>query len=311
VRYNARPGGEFGKWTENNIIEVYVTMEEKISVITPSFNQGEFLEKTILSVLEQDCPNIEYIVIDGGSTDNSVEIIRKYEKHLAYWVSEPDRGQSDAINKGFRRATGEIVTWLNSDDFYLPGAVKKVVDYFARHADVDFVYGDYYLADRQERILAKRKSIPFDYNILLYDANFICQPASFFRKSILDKIGLLDEKFHYLMDYEFFLRAACNKIKFELIPEFLAAYRFHFTCKAVSGQNECKRAHDFIRDMYRLKKFKNPVFDSAYLLSLHIFFRLKRYLKLIFARQQMIFTSMPIRYRVAGWLPGKTGKNPQ
>jgi glycosyltransferase involved in cell wall biosynthesis len=107
----------------------------KISIVTPSFNQGRFIEKTILSVIEQDYPNLEYIIIDGGSTDESVEIIKKYEKHLAYWVSEPDRGQSHAINKGFERATGEIFGWLNSDDWYHPGALKALAEAFAANPE--------------------------------------------------------------------------------------------------------------------------------------------------------------------------------
>lgn len=113
----------------------------KISIVTPSFNQGKYLEKTILSVLEQDYPNLEYIIIDGGSTDNSVEIIKKYEKHLAYWVSEPDRGQSHAINKGFGHATGEILGWLNSDDYYAPGAPQAIAEAFLANPDVGAIVG--------------------------------------------------------------------------------------------------------------------------------------------------------------------------
>ena len=114
----------------------------KISIITPSYNQGQFLEQTILSILSQDYPNLEYIIMDGGSSDNSVEIIRKHEDNLTYWVSEPDKGQSDAINKGFQRATGDILTWLNSDDYYLPGTLHTVAEYFTQHPDVECIYGD-------------------------------------------------------------------------------------------------------------------------------------------------------------------------
>jgi glycosyltransferase involved in cell wall biosynthesis len=112
-----------------------MTTYPKISIVTPSFNQGRFIEKTILSVIEQDYPNLEYIIIDGGSTDESVEVIKKYDQHLAYWVSEPDRGQSHAINKGFERATGEIFGWLNSDDWYHPGALKAVAEAFAANPE--------------------------------------------------------------------------------------------------------------------------------------------------------------------------------
>ena len=118
-----------------------------VSIITPSYNQAAYLEQTILSVLNQDHPRIEYIVVDGASTDGSVEIIKKYESKLAYWVSEKDRGQADAINKGFARATGEIIAWLNSDDYYLPGAVNAAVKVFEERSDVVLVYGNMLAVD--------------------------------------------------------------------------------------------------------------------------------------------------------------------
>src|SRR5512134_129792 len=135
----------------------------KISIVTPSFNQGKYLERTIRSVIEQDYPNLEYIIIDGGSTDESVEIIRKYEKHLAYWVSEPDRGQSHAINKGFDRATGEIFGWLNSDDWYVPGALKAVAEAFAANPEAGAVVGAGEMVDEEGKLVLRCE--PFEVTI--------------------------------------------------------------------------------------------------------------------------------------------------
>src|ERR1035437_4288596 len=128
-------------------------MYPKISVITPSFNQGKYLESTIKSVLEQDYPNLEYIVIDGGSEDNSVEIIKKYEKHLAYWESVKDKGQSHAINKGFAIATGEILAWLNSDDTYEQNAIYNIAEWFRKYPELDFIYGDVNIIDEKGAVL--------------------------------------------------------------------------------------------------------------------------------------------------------------
>lgn len=177
----------------------------KISIITPSYNQGQFIEETILSVINQNYPNLEYIIIDGGSTDNTVEIIKKYEKHLTYWCSEKDKGQSDAINKGFKRATGDVINWLNSDDYYQPETLLKVgkafvdknvnvycgtcklfgigVDHFSNGTDV--YWGNL------EKTLAWAR---------------IDQPETFFRRTCLEQIGWVDERFHYLMDREMWFR---------------------------------------------------------------------------------------------------------
>jgi len=126
----------------------------KISIVTPSFNQGQYIEETILSIVNQNYPNLEYIIIDGGSTDNTVEIIKKYEKHLAYWVSEKDKGQSEAINKGFRKATGDIVCWINSDDFFMPGSLLKVGERFAKDNSLDLLNGHCLLIDEHSNILS-------------------------------------------------------------------------------------------------------------------------------------------------------------
>ena len=180
----------------------------KFTVVTPSLNQGQFLEETIRSVLLQGYPNLEYIVIDGGSSDESVEIIRKYEKWLAYWSSEPDRGQSHAINKGFRRATGEIVAWLNSDDVYERDALRLGVTSLINHA-ADMVYGDCFVINERGEHLRRLDPPAFSLPNLLLDS-FIPQPATFFRRHVFELIGLLDEDFNYAMDYDLWLRIASH-----------------------------------------------------------------------------------------------------
>jgi glycosyltransferase involved in cell wall biosynthesis len=144
-----------------------------ISIVTPSFNQDQFLEQTISSVLGQGYTNLEYIIIDGGSTDNSVDIIRKYSNSLTFWKSERDQGQSDAINQGFQRATGDIVAWINSDDYYLPGILLKIIEYFERHPQVDIVYGDLQVIDPSGNFLGVKKVVAYDYFSALFAGSVV------------------------------------------------------------------------------------------------------------------------------------------
>lgn len=220
-------------------------MNPKISIVTPSYNQGQFLEETILSVLNQDYPNLEYIIIDGGSTDNSVDIIKKYEDRLAYWVSEPDKGMTDALNKGFRRATGEIFNWINSDDYFLPGAFHAVVDAFSSgNGQLGFVYGDCRHIRADGTILEDRKMNDFDAGILRYGRNLFAQPASFFHRRVIDEIDLLNEALPYAMDYEFWIRAYEAGFTFKKIDECLAAFRFHGGSKTVGGWSKQKEEYE-------------------------------------------------------------------
>jgi len=152
-----------------------------ISIITPSYNQGKYLEETILSVLNQDYENIEYIVVDGGSSDNSLEVIKKYQSRLAWWVSEPDKGQTEAINKGFNRANGEIIAWLNSDDVYLPGTVSEAVRYLVDHPQIGMVYGELDFIDESGRVIGKFNAAQTDLHRLRRGYVHIPQPATFFR----------------------------------------------------------------------------------------------------------------------------------
>ena len=164
----------------------------KVSIITPSFNQGQFLEASIRSVLEQDYPNIEYIVVDGGSRDDSVEIIKKYQKHLAWWVSEKDKGHADALNKGFSRATGEILAWLNSDDIYFPGAVSEAVSVLQSHPKLGMVYGDADLIDDSGETVGQFGSKQTSYRQMLRGSVHIPQATTFFRADIWRQVGPLD-----------------------------------------------------------------------------------------------------------------------
>ncbi len=178
----------------------------RMSIVTPSFNQGQYLEETIRSVLLQGYSNLEYFVIDGGSTDSSVDIIRRYERWLTGWVSEPDRGQSHAINKGFARATGEILGWLNSDDIYLLGALSAVADEWGRQPQASLIYGQAAYMDHDSVLSGEVLSLPYDYQRLLRETNFIPQPSAFFRARDFAALGGLDEALHFCMDYDLWLR---------------------------------------------------------------------------------------------------------
>lgn len=178
-----------------------------VSIVTPSYNQAQFLEQTISSVLGQDYPNLEYLIADGGSTDGSREIIQRHSDRLAWWVSEPDAGQAEAINKGLRRARGEIVAWLNSDDLYLPGAVSQAVEVLNKNPDLGFVYGEAITIDENGKPLGRFR---FEEWGLVDLASFriICQPAVFMRRSVLERAGYLDSSYHYMLDHHLWIRMA-------------------------------------------------------------------------------------------------------
>lgn len=189
----------------------------RISIITPSFNQGQFIEETIRSVLLQGYPNLEYIVIDGGSSDNSADVIRRYEPWITFWVSEKDKGQTDAINKGFARATGTILAWLNSDDVYTEGALWTVARFFSAHPELDIGYGSCRSLDETSRCLAIHVPSEFKLKRLL-SSNFIAQPATFFSRRVLDAVGGLNQKYHFAFDYGLWMKAALQGRSFARIP---------------------------------------------------------------------------------------------
>jgi len=204
----------------------------KITIITPSYNQGDYVEHTIHSVLEQNVDfELEYLVIDGGSTDNTIEILKKYSDRLQ-WVSEKDRGQSHAVNKGFLKATGDIVGWLNSDDIYEEGTLQKVASAFENNSDCQWVVGKCRVINedgleiRRNVTRYKDKWIDrYSYERLLAE-DFISQPAVWFRKSFLDEVGLLDEGLHYTMDYDLWLRMGKKANPF-IIDNYLASFRYY------------------------------------------------------------------------------------
>ncbi|PKM98976.1 MAG: glycosyltransferase [Elusimicrobia bacterium HGW-Elusimicrobia-3] len=199
----------------------------RITIVTPSYNQGLYLERTILSVLNQNYPNLEYIIIDGGSTDGSIEIIKKYERFLAYWVSEKDAGQADALNKGFSKATGEIVGWQNSDDLYLPGAFFKVADIFQGNPGTDVVFSNRFDINISDDIVSETKFFPFSHIAYWYDGMSLSNQSAFWKRDVFSAVGLLDLRFDLAMDYEFFLRVSLAKKKFKYINDAFGAIRRH------------------------------------------------------------------------------------
>ena len=200
-----------------------------VSIVTPSFNQSAFLERTILSVLEQDHTELEYLIADGGSTDGSLDIINKYAGRLAWWTSEKDEGQAQAINKGFAHAHGEIIAWLNSDDTYLPGAVRSAVKIFEKHPQTNLLYGDMLAVDELDRTINIMKYRQLSLVDLLC-FQIIGQPAVFMRRSAFEKAGRLDNNLHYLLDHQLWIRIA-EQGQILHVNETWAAARYHAGAK--------------------------------------------------------------------------------
>lgn len=240
-----------------------------ITIITPSYNQGRFIEETIQSIVSQEGDFfLEYMVMDGGSTDNTVEILNRYDwlikdgrlplkcRGINYtWLSEKDRGQTDAINKGLKAANGEFVGWLNSDDTYLPGAIKKAVGYFNEHEDVAMLYGDGYHIKENGEIIDRYYTEPFDRNKLA-QLCYICQPAVFLRRKAVEAAGPLDVGLDYCMDYEYWMRIARDQ-KVGYLNEYLANSRLYAETKTMSKRVEI---HEEILDIS--KKHYGMVHDS-------------------------------------------------
>jgi glycosyltransferase involved in cell wall biosynthesis len=253
----------------------------KISVVTPSLNQSQFLEETILSVRGQEYPNLEHIIMDGGSTDGTLEILEKYQNtYNLRWISEPDKGQSDAINKGFRIAQGDIIGWVNSDDTYMPGAVIKAVEVFNTRPDIGWVYGNGYWVDSDGRVLCVYQGKPFDYKELVVNGMyFIPQPSLFFRRNLLNNIGFLDENIHTTMDYDFFLRLGL-RARAEYIPAIMATRRLHSGAKSIgiitSFYKDVLRALNKLFDTPALpgdiRKFERQAYSKCYLVGGYHYF---------------------------------------
>lgn len=214
-------------------------MNELVTIITPSYNQGRYLEETIQSVLSQDYPIIEYMVIDGASKDNTLNIIGRYEEKLAYWCSEPDRGQTDAINKGFARANGQILAWINSDDTYNPGAVSQAVAFLKEHPEVGVVYSDLNFIDENSRVIRKFPAAQTDLSRLRQGYVHVPQPATFFRAEYWHQIGPLDPSFFFAMDYDLWVRlAGVTQLKYLPGPVW-ANFRMHTDAKTINADERC------------------------------------------------------------------------
>ena len=220
-----------------------------VSIVTPSYNQAQYLELTMRSVLAQDYPNIEYLVVDGASTDGSLDIIRKYEDQLTWWISEEDRGQADAINKGFRKAKGKFIAWLNSDDVYARGAVRKAVAALMQDETLGMVFSNVFSIDADNEIFNTMRYA--DYGLAeLLAFNIIGQPGVFMRRSVLEKAGLMDLNYQYLLDHQLWLRVA-EQAPIRHIDDYFAAARFHAAAKNVAMAAEFGREAFAIVDWMR------------------------------------------------------------
>ena len=220
----------------------------KVSVVTPSYQQVQFIERTLQSVASQSAPgmDIEHVVFDGGSTDNTVEILKRFSPPVQ-WVSKKDKGQTDAVNQGICATDGEIIGWLNSDDIYYPGAIVRVVDYFSAHPEIDVVYGMADHIDLKDHAFESYPSESWDFE-RLKDICFICQPALFFRRRVVEVHGLLDESLNYCMDYAYWLRLGKAGVRFAYLEEKLAGSRLYADNKTLGAR---VKVHREINDMFK------------------------------------------------------------
>jgi glycosyltransferase involved in cell wall biosynthesis len=235
-----------------------------VSIVTPSFNQARYLEATIQSVLSQDYPRIEFIIVDGGSTDGSVDVIKKYADKLAWWVSEKDRGQTDAINKGFARATGKILAWLNSDDTYEPRAVGQAVKYLLAHPEVGLVYADCNYINEEGRVIGKFPAAQTDLPRLRRGYVHIPQQTMFFRAELWSP---LDPSFYFAMDYDLWTRIASRAELKYLAGQTWANFRIHTSGKTIAADDRCWP--EMIRVHYRDGgSFFSPIVAKYYIRKL-------------------------------------------
>lgn len=244
-----------------------------VSIITPSFNQAAYLEQTIQSVLHQTGVQLEYFVIDGASKDGSLEIIQRYASQLSGWVSEPDSGQADAINKGFARASGKYIAWLNSDDIYLPDAISRAVSVLEANPDLGMVFGNAITIDPDGRTINQLQFGDWGLEDLL-GFRIICQPAVFMRRSILEQAGYLDPNYHFMLDHQLWLRLA-RLAPIQHIPEILAAARYHPQAKnvlqAAAFGDEALRILNWIKELPEFQVYytarRNRITAGAYRLK--------------------------------------------
>jgi glycosyltransferase involved in cell wall biosynthesis len=229
----------------------------KISVVMPLFNQVKFIERSISSVLAQNYPNLELIIIDGGSTDGSTEIVNKFKEHISYWTSEPDNGQSHALNKGFKCAHGDIYGWLNSDDLYAEGAFSKAVETFLKNPDKDVVFGDHDVIDENDKLVEHVYSFDFNIRHFVYEGFHLNAQACFWRSSLHKQFGEFDENLHRTMDYDMLLRFGCiaGAKRFKRVDQTLGCFRRHTAQKTQGFDGKVKAEHVMIasKNHYPLK----------------------------------------------------------
>lgn len=230
-------------------------MNSIVSIITPSFNQGQFIERTIQSVADQTGLEIEHVIFDGGSADNTIEILKRYSSRVR-WISERDNGQADAVNKGILETTGDIIGWLNSDDIYYVGAIARAVNYLRENPGVDVVYGMADYIDLEDRIIGPYPTEPWNFE-RLKEHCFICQPALFLRRHVVEKHGLLDTSLYYCMDYEYWLRLGKSGVRFAYSKEKLAGSRLYH-----GNKTTLDRVQVHLEIMYMLKKMFGRVPNS-------------------------------------------------
>jgi glycosyltransferase involved in cell wall biosynthesis len=284
----------------------------KFSIVTPSFNQGRFIARTIQSVQQQADIDWEHVVFDGGSTDNTVSVLQSFPS--VRWTSEKDRGQAHAVNKGISATDGEIIGWLNSDDIYYEGALALVQTYFSEHPEIDVVYGMADHIDEGDTAFEEYQTTPFDLEALKTRC-FICQPALFFRRSVIARHGALDERLQYCMDYELWLRWALQGVRFAYLPKKLAGSRLYETNKTLGAR---VRVHKEINDMTRERLGRVPdtwLYNYAHALVGSKIDRLEQPRKfairvgvesLLAALRWNRSVSRPMRARVAEWVGFRT-----
>ena len=270
----------------------------KVSIVTPSYNQSEFLEETIMSVLEQNYPNLEYFIFDGGSNDGSADIIKKYQKHLTYWASEKDRGQSDAINKGFARATGKYINWLNSDDVFLEGALFKLVEFLEANSSIDLVYGNVVFINSRSQRLYSTYEVPYSQRITLYSLNYLPQPAALYRTSLTQCLGPLDENLHYCMDHELWLRMHSANGKIAHINDFVAGYRLHSRSKGIGYAKSKLREERLGLKLRYGRRFNSFLLERVRLFALNIYYRIYRkvWQFSLYGKVDLIPTALKLEY---------------